>query len=80
MRLIYTANGPKKGQEVKRGDKVHTGRGEEVTVTFFRPPTSSASEGKVTIQHRGSRYEMEYYVSVIGAKWIEREDRHDIGV
>jgi hypothetical protein len=69
VRLIYTANGPKKGQEVKVGDRVATGLGEEVKVMSFCPG------GKVSVKHRGSRHEVEYHCSVIGAEWVEREER-----
>lgn len=71
MRLIYEET----GEEVKVGDKAKTFRGEECTVTYFRPPHKSNSEGKISVRFDGSSFDMEFYVSVIGAKWIEREDR-----
>lgn len=79
MNLIYDSdetNVPFKGQPVKVGDKVKTRNGENVTVDYFRQPSSPASEGKVSISYEdgGSR---EFYVSVIGAKWVNREDRAD---
>lgn len=74
MRLVYT-EGPKKGEEVKIGDTAQTFRGETVTVEFFRPPHKAASAGKVSVSFPGSEWQQEFYVSVIGAEWVEREDR-----
>lgn len=37
---------------------------------YFSHPHKPSSEGKVSLENG-----MEYYVSVIGAEWIEREDR-----
>ena len=71
MRLVYKAN----GTEVKVGDVVTTSRGQKCKVTYFRPPHKPSSEGKVSVRTEGSSFDMEYYVSVIGAEWIEREDR-----
>ena len=70
MRLVYKAD----GCEVKVGDTVVV-NSEVLTVTYFRKPTSPASSGKVSVKSTGSAYDAEYYVSVIGAEWIEREDR-----
>lgn len=69
MRLIYKET----GEEVKVGDTVRTGRGEEVRVTHFAPPHKPSSSGKVSVA--ADQYNAEYYVGVIGAEWIEREDR-----
>lgn len=71
MRLVYEET----GEEVKVGDKAKTFRGEECTVTYFRQPHKSNSEGKISVRFDDSSFDMEFYVSVIGAKWIEREDR-----
>ena len=72
MRLVYEAS----GKEVKMGDVVHLKDG-AYTVAHFDEPHKPASSGKVFIRpisnERG--FSSEYYVSVIGAKWIEREDR-----
>ena len=65
MRLVYKAT----QIEVKVGDTVLV-RGAPHQVTFFRKPHKPASEGHVTLDK-----DIEYYVSVIGAEWIEREDR-----
>ncbi len=71
MNLIYKNT----QKEVKVGDEVTTFRGEKARVTFFRQPASPASSGKISIKMNGEDYENEYYVSVIGAEWINREDR-----
>lgn len=71
MRLVYTAT----GKEVRVGDRVKTFNGDEVTVTYFRPPHKPSSSGKVSVKSDGRDYSNEYFVSVIGAEWIEREDR-----
>lgn len=70
MRLVYD----KSQEEVKVGDKVTLSSGTEVTVANFRPPHKPAASGKVSVQYPEGHY-AEYYVSVIGATWIEREDR-----
>lgn len=72
MRLVYKAT----GKEVKVGDVVKTSRGEKCEVKYFRPPHSSASEGKISVRLEDKSFDMESYVSVIGAEWIEREDRN----
>lgn len=70
MKLVYKAT----QQPVKLGDKVKTKEGSTLTVQYFCEPHKPDSEGKVTIigEVGGAS---EYYVSVIGAQWIEREDR-----
>ena len=55
------------------GDKVTLSNGTEVKVHYFREPHKPGSQGKVTVQEGGST--REYYVSIIGAVWVEREDR-----
>lgn len=73
MRLVYDYDGE---TEVRVGDVVTLRDGERVRVTYFRPPHKPASSGKVSVENAdaatGSR---EYFVGVIGATWIEREDR-----
>lgn len=46
-------------------------------VEYFRPPHKPSSQGKVTVRPVGSLSEhaSEYYVSVIGAKWVNRTDQ-----
>lgn len=58
---------------MKVGDKVKTFRGENATVRSFRTPHKPSSEGKISIMIQD--FNEEVYVGVIGAKWIEREDR-----
>jgi len=71
MRLVYEDS----GTEVQVGDKRETGRGEVVEVTYFREPHKPSSSGKVSVVEEGLTGSREYYVGVIGAKWIEREDQ-----
>lgn len=73
MRLIY--NNYK--EEVKIGDTVKLRDGETAVVEFFREPHKPSSSGKVsvTVTKGAHQHAAEYYVGVIGAKWIEREDR-----
>ena len=68
MKLVYSIN----GLPVSVGDKVTLSDDVEVTVHYFRQPHKPASSGKVTVMEHGTT--REYYVGVIGAKWIERED------
>lgn len=71
MKLVFKAT----GKPVALGDAV-TIDGEAHTVMFFRPPHSPASSGKVVVAPAGNpRAATEYYVSVIGAEWIDREDQ-----
>lgn len=72
MKLVYLAT----GLPVKIGDKVRTSREADCTVSFFREPHKPSSEGHVTVLFEGDpRQSAEYYVSIIGAKWVDREDR-----
>jgi len=73
MNLVYKNS----GKEVKLHDEVTLRDGEVVEVTYFREPHKSSSEGKVSVCHPGGDEfsSMEYYCSVIGAEWINREDR-----
>jgi hypothetical protein len=72
MRLVYEKN----GKEVKVGDTVHLDSG-AYTVWYFDKPHKPASSGKVFIRPISNEngFSHEYYVGVIGAVWIEREDR-----
>lgn len=71
MRLVYKET----QQEVKVGDVFINKDGDALKVTYFKEPHKSSSGGKVSVEINGGPGEMEYYVSVIGAKWIEREDQ-----
>jgi len=71
MKLIYTAT----GKEVAVGDVAKTFRGEPpVIVVSFKKPHKSNASGKVFVKYSSDGVQMEYYVSVIGAMWINRED------
>ena len=63
------------GDAVHLGDNVFTSRGEKVIVNHFAQPHKPSSSGKISVQHEGDTSSMEYYVGVIGAKWIDREDQ-----
>ncbi len=79
MRLVYKNS----GNEVKVGDVVPDFRGELQKVISFREPHKPSSSGKVSVKTPlppvgdGPAFsdEREYFVSVINAEWIEREDR-----
>ena len=71
MRLVYKST----QAEVKLGDPV-TVRDVEYVVGYFRPLHSLTSSGRVSLVSTGvPRFTPKYYVGVIGAEWIEREDR-----
>jgi hypothetical protein len=72
MRLVY-----KKTQEpVKVGDVVPLDE-RQARVDHFREPHKPSSSGKVTVtvMTGEEEYVREFFVNVIGAEWIEREDR-----
>ena len=71
MRLIYE----KTGEEVKAGDLVSSQDGELFRLDFYREPHKPSSTGRVYVTRlveQGSQ--LEFFPSVVGAKWIERED------
>jgi hypothetical protein len=65
MRLVYETN----GVEVKVGDIAIDFRGDQHRVKALHEPHKPSSSGHVTTD---VGY---FYVGVIGAEWIEREDR-----
>lgn len=70
MKLVYKNT----GKEVKVGDEIILSGGEKCKVDYFREPHKSSSEGKVTVQFGENKFNCrEYYVSVIGAVWVEEE-------
>jgi hypothetical protein len=69
MRLVYIDY----GYEVKVGDTVRLRDNETATVERFDKPHKPSSSGKCIVSVKGRN--REYYVGVIGAEWIEREDR-----
>lgn len=71
MQLVYKDT----SKPVKVGDIFRLHNGENAEVHFFRPPHKASSEGKVTMRFNDDDHMIEYNVSVIGAEWINREDR-----
>jgi hypothetical protein len=72
MRLVYDAS----GEEVKIGDRVPVDtENKTATVTSMEPPHKPSSVGFVTLKEDGTDFSLEFYVPVIDATWIEREDR-----
>lgn len=71
MRLIYKDS----KQPVKIGDIVDLGKGEMVDVQYFREPHKAGSTGKVTVETVNTGLRREYFVGIIGAAWVEREDQ-----
>ncbi len=69
MKLVYNWN----NEPVKLGDRTQLSNGDWVKVHYFRKPHKPAAQGKVSVLENGTIYE--YYVSIIGATWIEREDQ-----
>jgi hypothetical protein len=73
MRLVYKDS----GKEVKTGDVVHINNVPHY-VQFFSKPHKPSSSGHVVVREMSdTRLGAEYYVGVIGAEWIEREDQID---
>ena len=69
MNLIYDEDGSK----VVVGDIVEM-NGREVQVIHFVKPHKPSSSGKMTIGFKSGEVR-EVYVGVIGATWVDREDR-----
>jgi hypothetical protein len=73
MRLIYTET----REPVCVGDFVWLSNSKKpARVVHFTKPHKPSSSGKVTVKEDDNERTSEYYVGVIGAEWIEREDRH----
>jgi len=73
MRLVYTSD-DNTGKEVAKGDTVELSSGEMVTVDSIEKPRHGGSTGRVYIKYENGSIQG-YYPSVVGAEWIEREDR-----
>lgn len=71
MKLIYK----KSGKQVQVGDHVETSKGIEVEVLHFSEPARPNSSGKVRVRSTERGWSQQFFVGVIGAEWIEREDR-----
>lgn len=72
MRLVYELT----GRECKPGD-VTIIKGEAWIVTLTPKPHKPASSGHVHLTSPCGAHTATYYVGVIGAEWIEREDRDE---
>jgi hypothetical protein len=73
MRLVYKTDPTRL---VKVGDVIEACDGTKMQVMHFKEPHKPASEGKVSVRPVGADFgDSEYYVSVIGAEWVDREDR-----
>jgi len=70
MKLVYETT----GEEVKAGDRTETFRGEPCTVKYVVEPHKPSSTGRVCLEFSDD-WKHEYFPGVIGAKWIDREDR-----
>ena len=70
MRLIYTDT----EETVKVGDVVELREGQAEVIYFVKPHKPNSS-GKVTVEYTDDGRTCEYYVGVIGAKWINRDDQ-----
>lgn len=70
MRLVYKST----GKPVLAGD-IHTVNGFELRVAHTPQPHKPDSEGKIDFYAAGGVMGPTYGCSVIGAEWIEREDR-----
>ena len=72
MELVYTKN----QMPVYVGDEVQIDN-EPYVITYFDKPHKPASSGKISVQPKAdiSGYEREFYVQIIGAEWIDREDQ-----
>jgi hypothetical protein len=70
MRLVYKDS----IREVQIGDLVALRDG-DAEIQHFRPPHKSNSIGKVSVSYLNKDWTQEFYTSVIGAEWIDREDR-----
>lgn len=71
MRLVYIES----GKQVRVGHMVKMKDDEIAKVVYFAEPHKPQSSGKVTVRSNGSDYDQEFFVGIIGAHWIEREDQ-----
>lgn len=73
MKLVYIHN----QMPVSVGDEVQVD-GDPYEVVFFSKPHKPSSSGKITVAPVGTKdfgYDREFFVQIIGAEWIEREDQ-----
>lgn len=74
MKLVYECDG-QLGDEVKVGDRVLINETSHV-ITHILKPHKPASTGRVVVRDELTHQDSSYFPSVVGAKWIEREDQH----
>lgn len=73
MRLVYEAE---PDREVKVGDEVILKDGEICFVQVIEKPHKPSSTGRVHVKgRRKDDFTHSFFPSVIGARWIEREDQ-----
>jgi hypothetical protein len=73
MKLIYTND----GEEVSIGDMIDI-RGIKHQIVDLTPPHKPSASGHVYVKRLAdldSDFSNKYYVGVIGAEWINREDQ-----
>jgi len=63
------------GNEVLVGHKIMLSTGNVVTVTSIQEPRHGGSTGRVYVKYPISKNEIGFYPSVVGAHWVDREDR-----
>jgi hypothetical protein len=75
MKLVYTDDFcfHKAGDLVKEGDVINLESIGRCKVDYFAKPHKPSSSGKVTVKSGHGTHE--FYVGVIHAEWIEREDQ-----
>ncbi len=71
MKLVYESS----GREVQVNDEVDMPNGLTVTVKDIQKPAHGGSTGRVYVRAPGASFNSGYYPSVIGAKWIDRDDQ-----
>lgn len=71
MKLVNTLS----GDEVKVGHRVHMHNGGIVEITDIVKPHKPSSTGRVYVKDLEEGWTASYFPSVVGAKWIERDDQ-----
>ena len=71
MKLVYD----KTNDEVKTGDLCTLRDGEKASVVRIEKPRHGGSTGRVFVKSNDSDWSQGFFPTVIGATWIEREDR-----
>lgn len=75
MKLVYDDT----GEEVQVGDTARTFRGDEIRVAAVVLPAHGGSTGRVYVKYVDDWMKpvntREFFPSVIGATWVDREDQ-----